>query len=301
MGIGPRARFHRLALPGLLAALFAVPSVGQALIVSWDIDPTQSSLTLTVPDQAVTVNGINATIQLRNANNTAWSQGRTAAIDGTLSAKVWDGAAIKFLTGQHAAVGVDSGSFRPNPAAFNPSSTNTANPAGQYTNTTTASAVYAAKVRANIGITADVGFVSFLDTEYDVASALLPIGGGGTFAGNALTLGVLDALIAFDGLSVIIVGQVIPDSPPTPLGTPVLGLNTAAGASVTAPDPIGDPLLRKLTIPVSVPLTLTLQGTTLNASAAGQIVAFGYVPEPTTIGLLGLGIAGLAALGRRRD
>jgi hypothetical protein len=140
--------------------------------------------------------------------------------------------------------------------------------------------------------------VSFTDVEYDIASALLPITGT-SFAGNALSMGILDSLIAFDGLSIIIVGQLIPDSLPTPLGS-VMGTNTLAGATVTSPDPIGSPLLRQLTIPVNVPLQLDLQGSLVNASTTGSIIAYALVPEPTTALLLGLGLGALAVRGGKR-
>ncbi len=148
-------------------------------------------------------------------------------------------------------------------------------------------------------VTVDAAFISFLDVAYDIASAgPLAIGGGGAFAGNALAVGVETATVALDGLSTL-VGQPIPDTPGTPFDN-IFGGNTLAGASVTTPDPVGNPLLRQLTIPVNVPLQLSLEGTNLNASATGTIVAFALIPEPTTLLLLAGGLAGLAAHGRKR-
>jgi len=301
---GPRSAPQLLGAIIAGTALLVSSSVASAATIAWAIDSSQSSITLNVPDQSVSLGGTTATIRLRDAgNNNNWTQGRTAAVAGTLVTDYVDGVSIEFLGGQHNAFGLVSGNFRPNPAAFDPNSTNSSNPNGQYTNTTTAPAVYAARVRASVSIlTVDAGFVSFLDVDYDIMSAPLALDGSGNFAGNALTMGVADALIAFDGLSVALIGQPIPDQPPTPLGAPVLGSNTAAGASVTAPDPVGDPLLRKLTIPVNVPLQLDLQGALVNASATGQIVAYAYLtaPEPGTVVLLAFGLGGLAIVGRKR-
>ncbi len=284
----------------LTAALFAAPTIAGAAPLTWAIDDSQSSLTLNVPDQSVTLDGTTATIRLRNADNSAWSQGKTAAVAGTLSTDFVDGVSIEFLSGQHNAFGLTSGSFRPNPADFDPGATNAENPDGQFTGTSTAPAVFAAKVRASVSfVTLDVAWISFLDVAYDLDSAgPLAIGGGGAFAGNALAVGVESATVALDGLSTL-VGQVIPDTPGTPFDN-IFGANTLAGATVTTPDPVGNPLLRQLTIPVDVPLSLTLEGTNLNASATGEIVAFALVPEPTTLLLLAGGLAGLAVHGRKR-
>ena len=301
---GPRSAPKLLGAIIAGTALLVSSSVASAATIAWAIDSSQSSITLNVPDQSVSLGGTTATIRLRDAgNNNQWTQGRTAAVAGTLVTDYVDGVSIEFLGGQHNAFGLVSGNFRPNPAAFDPNATNSSNPNGQYTNTTTAPAVYAARVRASVSIlTVDAGFVSFLDVEYDLMSGVLALDPSGNFAGNALTMGVADALVAFDGLSVAIIGQPIPDTPPTPLGAPVLGSNTAAGASVTAPDPINDPLLRKLTIPVNVPLQLDLQGALVNASATGTIVAYAYLvaPEPGTAMLLAFGLGGLALVGRKR-
>jgi hypothetical protein len=297
---------HRYVYLLVALALGGLPGLAGAVPMTWDIDQAASSLTLNVPDQNVTLEGTTVQIRLRNATSTTtWNQGRTAAVDGTLSTDYVDGVSIQFLAGQHNAFGLTSGSFRPNPAAFNPLNTNADNPNGQFTDTTTAPAVYAARVRgAALGglVQFDIGFVSFLDVFYDISSLVLPINLSGNFAGNALTMGVDSATIAFDGLVVSLIGsQPVADSPGAVFG-PYLGTNTLAGATVTSPNPIGDPLLRRLSIPVDLPLSLVLEGVPLSASATGTIVAYGYVPlpEPATLALLGGGLVALAVRRRSR-
>jgi len=288
----------RGALVLLAVAAISLPVLGQAATIVWAIDDTQSALTLNVPDQSVSLDGITATIQLRNADNSTWSQGRTAAVAGTLTTDFVDGVSIEFLSGQHNAFGLTSGSFRPNPDDFDPNATNAENPNGQFIGTSTADAVFAAKVRASVSfLTLDVAYIGFLDVAYDIGSGAVPITGT-SFDSSGLSVGVDQSLVALDGLSTL-VGQVIPDTDGT-LFANIFGANGAAGGSVTAPDPINDPLLRRLEIPVDVPLTLTLEGTNLNASATGTIVAFALVPEPATALLLLGGLVGLAGVGRPR-
>jgi len=288
----------RGALVLLAVAAISLPVLGQAATIVWAIDDTQSALTLNVPDQSVSLDGITATVQLRNADNSTWSQGRTAAVAGTLTTDFVDGVSIEFLSGQHNAFGLTSGSFRPNPDDFDPNATNAENPNGQFIGTSTADAVFAAKVRASVSfLTLDVAYIGFLDVAYDIGSGAVPITGT-SFDSSGLSVGVDQSLVALDGLSTL-VGQVIPDTDGT-LFANIFGANGAAGGSVTAPDPINDPLLRRLEIPVDVPLTLTLEGTNLNASATGTIVAFALVPEPATALLLLGGLVGLAGVGRPR-
>ncbi len=288
--------------PVFLVLLLA--PAAQAAPVLWQIDSSLSQITLAVPDQAISLNGTNATVRLRNqsgGNSGPWNVGNKAFMAGTIATDYDDGVSIQFLTGQGNMYGLTSGNYRPNPADFNPLNTNAENPDGQFSGSATAPGVFGARVRATVSIlTVDAAYFSFLDVLYDLDSGALPIGGGGTFAGNALSFGFDQTTVAFDGLSIILVGQPIPDTDGTVIQD-VFGTNTSAGATITSPDPIGDPNLRRLSIPINVPLSLDLQGVVLNASVAGTIVAYAYVPEPGTLLLLACGVAGLVASRRRRE
>jgi hypothetical protein len=212
-----------------------------------------------------------------------------------------DGVSIEFLTGQHDVFALTSGSYRPNPAAFDPGLADAENPDGQFANTTTAPGAFGARVRATVSIlTVDAAFVNFTDSLLDVFSPVLPITAG-SFDGTALDLGIESASVAFDGLSIVLVGQLIPDSPGT-LVTDAFGMNLLAGATITSPDPIGQPDLRRLTVPVDVDLLVDINGVPLDASASGTIVAnTTLVPEPAVASMLGSGALLLVMLDRRRS
>jgi hypothetical protein len=280
-----------------------VSVAARADFVEWDIDETLSEIELTVPDQVVTIDTTTATIRLRNqsgGNSGPWNVGNVASIDGTVATDYVDGVSIEFLTGQHDIFALTSGSYRPNPAAFDPGLANAENPDGQFADTSTAPGAFGARVRATVSIlTVDAAFVNFLDSLLDVFSPVLPITSG-SFDGSALDLGIESAAVAFDGLSVVLVGQLIPDSPDTMIFD-AFGPNLPAGATITSPDPIGQPDLRRLTVPVDVDLMVDINGVPLDASASGTIVAnTTLVPEPGVASMLGSGALLLVFLDRRR-
>lgn len=287
------------ALTTLAIALVAVTA--RADFVEWEVDETLSEIELIVPDQAVTIDTTNATIRLRNQSGGdagPWSVGNVSAVDGTIATDYQDGVSIEFLSGQHDLFALASGSYRPNPAAFDPLLVNAENPDGQFADTSTASGAFGARVRATVSIfTVDAAFMNFTEAFYDIFSLPLPIAAG-SFDGGGLDMGFELATIAFDGLSTL-VGQPIPDAQGTPIFD-TFGLNLDPGATITAPDPM-DPDLRRLTIPVDLDLVVDVGGVLLDASAVGTIVADTIlVPEPGVASMLGSGALLLVFLDRRR-
>lgn len=280
-----------------LFTVVAAPS--NAGTISWDIDPAQSFVRLAIPDQSLSLDGTNATVRVRNSqNDSAWSDagGRMARLDGTIEGTLTPGSSIGFSGGTNNINAVDSTTnFRPNPAAFDPNATNADNPDGTYTNTSGAPADFAARIRASVSIlTLTIGQIAFRDVMFDLNSAGLALDGGGNFGGGS-DFGIESALLDVDGLSVAIVGQVIPDVYQSPINN-VSGTNTSGGI-VT---PLGGNLYQLL-YNITVPINLDIDGTILTASASGQIVATGIlVPEPSTLVLGAFAAFGLAFAGRRR-
>lgn len=278
------------------SALFA--STASAVSVSWDVNPAQSSFKLTVPDQTVTLGTITATMRLRNQNNATWTQ-NNAPVDGLLATDValsgLTPTGIQFLGGASSLVGVDTGSYRPNPAAYATNVTDTLNTAGTFTNTTSGSQVYAARVNASVSIiTLNTGYIAFDNMQFDVASLMTAITGT-SFITTALQVGIQDSQINFDGINTI-AGQVVPDTQAQ--SGPILATNTGgpAGSIVN----LGGNDFR-LTVPFNLPVQISLGGVNLNATATGTLVGYAtIVPEPATLALTGLGVAAIASYARRR-
>lgn len=294
----------RAMASGALCAAFAA-SPAFAVSVSWDVNPAQSSFKLAIPDQTVTLGTITATMRLRNQNNATWST-NTAPVDGFLATNVGAGiSSVEFIAGASTLSGVTTGSYRPNPAAYDTNVTDTLNTGGTFTNTTTAAAVFAARINAQVSIiTLNVGYISFNNVMYDVGSVVLPVTGT-SFASNSLALGLDDSTVMVDGISTI-AGQVIPDV--ISQTGPILGTNSSAGAGSIVACPVvagscafGGVDLYKITVPINMPVALSLSGVNLNATATGTVVGYAtIVPEPATLLIMASGLVGLGILGRRR-
>src|SRR4051812_23258718 len=101
------------------AALCASLSYGSS--VTWTIDSTQSFSQLALSDAVLNLNGTPATIRIRNqtGSSNVWNQGNKAFLSGTIASD-YSANSIQFLTGLNNITSLNSGNYRPNPAAFSP-------------------------------------------------------------------------------------------------------------------------------------------------------------------------------------
>jgi hypothetical protein len=285
-----------LAMLAVCTGLSASPA--HSFSVNWDIDPSLSSFKLAIPDQLVTLGTLTVTMRLRNQNNATWTT-NTAPVDGLLATDVGPGvgfSSVQFLGGSSSLVGVNTGNYRPNPATYSTSATSTINTAGSFTSTGNGPGVYAAAVRANVPVLGlqTVGYINFDNVSYDVSSAATALSGT-SFVSDGLNIGLLDSRINFDGISIIIAGQVVGDTQAQ--SGPLSGIN--AGAGLGSIVNVGGSQYR-ITVPISVPVDVSLGGVNLTGTATGQLVGFAFIPEPATAALLAAGIAALGLRGRRR-
>ena len=281
----------------LAASVLLSASTASAIPVSWDVDPTLSSFRLAIPDQVVTLGTVTATMRLRNQNNATWTQ-NNAPVDGLLATNVGPGiSSIEFLGGASSLFGVTTGSYRPNPAAYNTAVTDATNTAGTYSNTSSAPGVYAARVNASVSIvTLNTGYIMFDMVDYDVDSLGALAISGTSFLASGLSVGIEQARLGYDGISTI-AGQVVGDE----LGVigPILATNTNGGNGSIVDLGGGN---YRITIPVNMPVAVSLGTVSLNATATGTIVGFATIPlaEPATLGLLAASLLGVAIRVRRR-
>jgi len=303
-------KFKKLSFLALVAtaALVGASSTASAALVTWNIDSAQSKLSLKISDTPFAVDGIgNITIRVRNQatnQNNAWNTGNTAAVGGTISTNYVDGSSIEFLANQLNVVGVNSGNYRPNPAAYTGDTNPDPNLAsgGSFSNTTTAAAVFGARVRASVaslfGATFDAAFINFFNVNYELSSPVLALAGTNSPFTNTTTIGIKSSLLAVDGLTVL--GQTVIDDQ-------IAAVNNATAANSGAAGTLTDlgGQNRKITIPILLNLVIPLDdaGTyVLNAQATGTIVATAEIPipEPSTLAMAGIGMVGLMAVARRR-
>ncbi len=247
----------------------------EAGVVTWDVDPAESFIRLTIPDQTVPVPDVgNVTFRIRDAsNNSAWTDagGRRAALDGEIVTEYADAASISFRGGAHNLYAVEAASLRPNPADWDAATTN-------YTGTGSALAALGGRVRATLFITFDTAFLAFRNVHLDITNAApgaIALADG-AFGPNTTRIGIARAWADLDGLALPFgLGQPIPDLLHAEMA-PMIVPN-AAGGTITALDG----LRRKLTYAINLPdLAIDLDGTVVWGSAAGLVVAYATVPAP---------------------
>jgi enamine deaminase RidA (YjgF/YER057c/UK114 family) len=302
-------KFSRIATALVaVSAVALLTSAAQAQIgLTFTVDSTQSYITLNIPNFSYSGNTINLTGQNRTNGapiGTAWSAGtttgNTAFVSGTIATTVGGSftgqtlTAIQFVAGANNLSAISSGNYRPNPAAYNAVTS-------VYANNGPGAGDYASVAHVILG---NAALISFDNVTYDVGtnSALPASGsvGSGTFVTNdplnPLNTGILNSTFSVQGLSLLFVGQLLPNDVAS-LGGLLTG-NTTDGATYTYNG--GDTNLN-IKLPLSIPISIDVGGGVfINGTASGQIVANAPVPEPATIGLAGLGFVSLVTMVRRR-
>lgn len=255
----------------LLVCLLAAQAATGATVV-WDVDPADSFIRLTIPDQLVPVSGLgDVTVRVRDANdNSQWTDagGRRAALDGEINTEYINFTSIQFVGGTPGLYALEQTNLRPDPAQWDPIAAN-------YTGTATAPAALGGRIRGTFLLTFDGGFVAFRSVALDIASGVIPLGPGGTFGGNLTQFGLPFALIDADGLELPLgLGQPIPDL--LHEQSPAVAAVNAGGGTI---ENLGGPH-RKLTYQISAPLAFQLDTVVLTGTATGQIVAYATIPPP---------------------
>jgi len=235
--------------------------------VSWTITQSLSAVTVTIPDQNISLSGFDINVRLRNqsgSNSNPWTTNVTR-IAGNFSTDYTDNSSIEFLGGD-VLTSVPIYSVRPNPADYQDIGGTT----GLFTGTSSAPAALGAKLVANLaGLDNTAGFISMYGMSFDVDSDPMPITAS-TFplAGSNFNLSTLSGTLAVDGTSIFLLGQLVPDtiiSLTDPFnGTATTGIGTVANLGGAN---------RQLTVPVFVPAEIEFSGQTLHGTVSGQIVA----------------------------
>ncbi len=281
---------NRTTLRVLFAAAAVVPLAAQsnAAQVLWTVDQALSSFALSIPQQIVNISGSNYTMRLVNQNasgdatGTSWTVGNSAQLSGTLASDYIDGLSLQLLAGQQNISAVAGANRFPNPANFVQGAT--LDPGqGSFTGTNGGSALAAYGAFAQVQFLGfqSVGPVSLPSLDLDLASAVINTSGG-TFPASQTSVGVEQAGIAVDitgGLVSAVLGYsgILSSFSAAPLAN-----TNAAMASIINTGP----LTRRLTLPITVPISVSSGTFALVGTATGTIVANATIPVPEPGGLL---------------
>lgn len=264
--------------------------------LGWIIDPSQSKVTLSIPDQSVVIEGINATLRVRNQSsanngNNVWNVGNSARLSGMLWTD-YSFNSLEILPSSSATLALNSGAYRPNPAAYSaPLQMDGTASGGTFTNTSTAQAEFGARLRATVlSQTQDANYFSLDDTWWSFDSPVLPLTnqlGMQTFAANT-TSAQMGGKMALDTVGVTSTPDEIFNF--SGLG----GTNTASTGTI---DPNG--LVLQLTLPLNFPISFYFEDAIVQGNVTGTLVAH-HIPEPTTMMLAAAGLMALPLAWQRK-
>jgi len=273
-------------------ALCLSGETARATAVTWTINSATSSVKLSIPDQIVDGNKVG--VRNLTGSGSSWTIGSTASVSGTLATDYIEGGSLDFVPGSNI-VALNTGNYRPNPAVFSPSAAGPGNPTGIYLGNSTAPGVFGAKLVAVDVFGATVAYLAFRNVNLGIDSGAMPFVGNTFNTAVGLNFGIASAGLDIDGIGLLIPENIIPDA----LNNPIASIAANAHPNGTIADLGG--LNRRITIPINVPLLLNFEGSTLNATLTGQIVANAVVPEPTTLMMAGIGLLTLTFRARRRN
>jgi len=270
-------------------------SQAKAALVTWNIDSSKSWIRLTIPDQIINIGGGQVVPAFLRGSSTAndqviapWadSNKRLAGVQGSWNTNYVEGTSIQFSTGTHSASIMETGTFAPDRNSWDGTNFGTRFPG-------TAAAFAADLTLQGVNKIAKLNMYNFaLD-----AHGTLALAGGGPWAGfGSLNAGALaGATLDLDG-GLPGAGLTLADSRSNLgalIGNSILGINGSLYITNTGG------LNRQMTMAYNVPFVVLINGLPLNGSFEANIVSTTTVPEPASVGLVGLALS-LCALKRRR-
>jgi hypothetical protein len=295
-----RARTFAILLPLLTSGSASVTvRAAPSLVGDFFLDNTESYLTLSIPNFAYSGFNFNITGQNRSNGSPvtgAWTTGDMAFISGSFSTTIYGAftpggiTAVQFISGSTSLTALDSGNYRPNPAAFN----GAAQPPA-YNDNSAAAAAYGGTIHLALGSFGNAGLFSLSQVAFDLNAASPLTVTGGQFPVNTLETGLSSATLSSQALSLVLLGPILPSVENSLVGLSAADLSAASATLTLAPN--GD---FTMTIPIIVPFSLSIgDGAYLNGTATGQLVAR-TDPEPPTLLLAMLGLGSFAVIAHRK-
>lgn len=285
----------------VMIAAAAAGRIQANVVVDWSIDSSQSFVRLNLNDtnhgSGLGSTGFRDQTDLGSPVASSWTDTgkKLAALSGFLSSTM-SANDITFVLGSHAAPAVASGQFRPDAASWNGSTFNTGNGA-------TTPSVFAADILWQPGVpgapgvlNSQVGFVNFYDVNTNYGGTVTGFTNYSGTGSGSLTVGLASGTtLDFDRTGPFPINDLLTADGRASLSA-VQGTAALTGANTLTIAHLGG-LTRRLTLTYSVPVTLSLPnfGNGGNLLYSGTIdstiVAFGTVPEPASVSLLGIALA----------